>query len=460
MKKYIGINTSFGHNIFDNYDEYDFRTDISLHDYDAIILSTYFVTSNYKCETTDYMGYESRTFQGIKVLNQDDSFIIVREYEKIKKQLQDILNNGKNVFVFLDKNEKRYIYSGETSTNGTGKNAKETNYVKLINENGFLPLETEFEDLSGERIQPIGNGDCRDFLDSMKGFFSYEMVINKPQGIEFAVIPGTNKVISMYMRYGKGNIVFLPRPYEVEEYHDDEVGQIKRKELLKKLMELDEKLTITDEETELPAWAKEIELIDERKYREKNEIIDKKIQNLSIQKAKNTKKLEEIETYKRLLTETGINLENIIQNVLCELGFELENSEINRTDIIGNYKGIPIVFEIKGVTKSAGERNAAQLEKWISDYHVNKGVKPKGVLMVNAFREKPIMERTEPVFPKQMLDYSIRREHCLISTTQFLCMFIDCRNNKKNKEIIIREFIRTIGVYNKYNEKVILGIEQ
>lgn len=459
MKKYIGINTSFGDNVFDNYDEYDFRADISLHDYDAIILSTYFVTSNYKCEYMDYMGHKYRTFQGIKVLDQDDSFIIIREYEKLRRQLQDILNNGKNVFVFLDKNEKRYIYSGETSTSGTGRNAKETNYVKLINENGFLPFETEFEDLQGERIQPIGNGECRYFLDSMKECFSYEMIISKPQGIEFAVIPGTRKVISMYMKYGKGNIVFLPRPYEVEEYQDNEVGQKKRKELLKKLMELDEKLTITNEKTELPSWVKDIELFDERKYREKNENIDKRIQNLSLQKAKNIKKLEEIETYKYLLTETGINLENIVKKILCELGFELEESEINRTDIIGKYKGIPVVFEIKGVTKSASERNAAQLEKWISDYHVNTGVKPKGVLLVNAFREKPIVERTELVFPKQMLDYSISREHCLISTTQFLCMFINCKNNKKSKEIIM-EFIKTTGVYNKYDEKVILGIGQ
>lgn len=107
--------------------------------------------------------------------------------------------------------------------------------------------------------------------------------------------------------------------------------------------------------------------------------------------------------------------------------------------------------------ESAPNAIQPRIEEWILDYHVNTGVKPKGVLLVNAFREKPIVERTEPVFPKQMLDYSISREHCLISTTQFLCMFINCRNNKKSKEIIM-EFIKTTGVYNKYDEKVILGI--
>ena len=40
MKKYVGINTSFGHNVLENFDEYEFRTNMSLFDYDAVILST------------------------------------------------------------------------------------------------------------------------------------------------------------------------------------------------------------------------------------------------------------------------------------------------------------------------------------------------------------------------------------------------------------------------------------
>ena len=39
MKKYVGINTSFGHNVLENFDEYEFRTNMSLFDYDAVIVS-------------------------------------------------------------------------------------------------------------------------------------------------------------------------------------------------------------------------------------------------------------------------------------------------------------------------------------------------------------------------------------------------------------------------------------
>lgn len=166
--------------------------------------------------------------------------------------------------------------------------------------------------------------------------------------------------------------------------------------------------------------------------------------------------LNEISEYKHLLTGTGSSLENIVRKVLLELDFQLEEVEANRTDIIGKYKEVSVVFEIKGLTKSAGERNAAQLEKWISEYHVETGIKPKGVLLVNAFRNKPLRERTELVFPKQMLDYSISREHCLISSVQFLCLFIECKKNKKSKDKIIKEFLNTIGVYSKYDEENML----
>lgn len=456
MKKYVGINTSFGDNEFENFDEYEFRTSMSLFDYDAVIINTYFVTSNYKCESTDFYEQNPRKFQGIKVLNEDESFSIIREFQSMRKQLQDMLEIGKNVFVILEKNEKRYIYSGEKTISGNGKNAKETNYVQVIDENGFLPVDVKLESLLGEKTQVVANGEYKDFYDSVQGLYLYQQIIKEPIGENDVIIPGTNNVVAMHMKYGKGNIVFLPRPYEEEEYIDSSKGREKKLHFLKQILDLDERLTSRSQYHELPEWAKKIMLFDEKKHIEKNEVIDKKIEKLIEQKNKNTREIDEISEYKYLITETGGSLENIVRKVLDELGFQLEEVEANRTDIIGKYKGIPVVFEIKGLTKSAGERNAAQLEKWISEYHVQTGIKPKGVLLVNAFRNKPLKERTELVFPEQMLKYSTCREHCLISSIQFLCLFIECKKNKKNKDKIIRDFLETIGVYNKYDEKIVL----
>jgi len=45
-----------------------------------------------------------------------------------------------------------------------------------------------------------------------------------------------------------------------------------------------------------------------------------------------------------------------------------------------------VIVEVKGQNKSAAEKNAAQLEKWLSTYFAENGVAPKGMLLVNTFR--------------------------------------------------------------------------
>ena len=56
-----------------------------------------------------------------------------------------------------------------------------------------------------------------------------------------------------------------------------------------------------------------------------------------------------------------------------------------RSDIIAKYGEVAIVAEIKGVTKSAAEKHAAQLEKWVAQYIEENEVSPKGMLIVNGF---------------------------------------------------------------------------
>ena len=53
----------------------------------------------------------------------------------------------------------------------------------------------------------------------------------------------------------------------------------------------------------------------------------------------------------------------------------------DRDDLILQYNDRIAVVEIKGVLrKSAAERHAAQLEKWVSSYFSDKGIRPKGIL--------------------------------------------------------------------------------
>ena len=101
---------------------------------------------------------------------------------------------------------------------------------------------------------------------------------------------------------------------------------------------------------------------------------------------------------------------------------------------------------------SSAEKHAAQLEKWVSQYYEKNDIKPKGILVVNAYNDRPLEERTEPAFPNQMLKFSIAREHCLITGLQLLCLYLDCKDDDEKRRKAIDDLLTTNGVFDKYQD--------
>ena len=145
-------------------------------------------------------------------------------------------------------------------------------------------------------------------------------------------------------------------------------------------------------------------------------------------------------------------LDAFVKQVLAELGFTLLEAEKGRSDIVAKYGEDAIVAEVKGVTKSAAEKHAAQLEKWVSQYIEENEVSPKGMLIVNGFCDTPLNERLEDVFPQQMLKYCVARGHVLLTSTQLLCLYIEVCKNPTCKEERITELLSCIGKYERYRE--------
>lgn len=94
----------------------------------------------------------------------------------------------------------------------------------------------------------------------------------------------------------------------------------------------------------------------------KQNTIENKIAKLEKELDKERIAVQEVQKYKLLLTSSGTTLEEIVKQVLDELGFTILEAEKGRSDIIAKYGEVAIVAEIKGVTKSAAEKHAAQLE--------------------------------------------------------------------------------------------------
>ncbi len=267
-----------------------------------------------------------------------------------------------------------------------------------------------------------------------------------------AQIKGTDKVVAAAIPYEKGKIICLPEPFYEDEYSESGHWEKCGMQYLDSLFELDERLNISDEDFSLPEWANRMNILGEKEKIAKQVEIEKAIEGLQVKLANQKHCIEEIQKYKLLLTASGGLLEEITKKVLDELGFSILDSEKGRSDIIASYGDIGIVAEIKGVSKSAAEKHAAQLEKWVSQYIEETGNSPKALLIVNGFCDIPIAERTEDVFPHQMLKYCEARGHTLITTIQLLCLYIETRRNPACKDDRINELLSCVGKYEHYHD--------
>ena len=437
-KKIVGINTNFNLNVckqFQNFYSKTFDKNLSLYDYDAVIINSRI--------TFQGRAAERRSYQDGLCLSDETIFQLSTIFDSFRTQLTELLQQGKNIYVIMNQSEKYYHLD-----------YKHERYDFDIL--SYLPIKVEYEILSGQEFHIENNEPYYSFFSSIKQYISYENIIKCDFLEKLITIKGTKKCIGGVCNIYNGKIIFIPdftrKPSPMLVFSNEKIKSETDNldELfLAAVYKLEEELTGNIEE-ELPDWTESFLILNEEDLKQKISGIEQKLAKLQEELDFRKNELRSIQEYKYLLTSSGKTLESIVKRVLKEIGFTLLDSEENRTDVIAKYKDIDIVIEIKGLTKSAGEGNANQLEKWVTEFYSESNKHPKPILIVNAYMNQPILERKNPAFPNQMLKYSINRDHCLLSAYQLLKMFIDIKENPSKSDDLIIELLNTVGIYDKY----------
>ena len=442
--KILGLNTAFESLEYPGFSENRFCSTISLLDYDAVVIDVGFLAEN-------GYGTGASTYQNRVRLSDYQSSQIVDDFGTIREQLDELLRQGRNLFVLMGRNENCYIFTGEKQFSGTGKNARQTNIVREFDMYSFLPIRIEATHVFGTKISADPKTPYYSFLKDTAEYGQYASYFSVAEDhVPLATISGTEKMVAAVIPYAKGKIVCLPQPYYEDEYVNPDEWPTCGKYYLDRLFELNAKLSAPDTEASFPDWAGKIRILNEQEALVKKTEIERKIAELQNELEKQNHLIEGIQRYKLLLTSSGNCLEDIVKQVLSELGFSLTETEKGRSDIIAHYNGTHIVAEIKGVSKSAAEKHAAQLEKWVSQYIEENEITPKALLIVNGFSDMPVKDRNEAVFPHQMLKYCEARGHALITTTQLLCLFIEIQQKPECKDERLGELLSCVGIYQRY----------
>jgi hypothetical protein len=372
--------------------------------------------------------FSSQTFLEYDVIIIDldtivnkSSYFSAEFFKKRRVNLEEFLKIKKTPIVYLSPSQEFFYVTNIKVKFGT---LMPVPVFSLIEETGIqigINTKTHF---------------CQ-FLKKYQEYFYYTHYYENFGGTAIAETPYTHKTLGFCTE----NSIFLPKI-------KSRIPETEERQFIKEMIDVLKSLPYIPNSTPLPEWTKSYSFPDEVEINQNIKNLELEISQLNIELYKTKDRLETIIQNKKLLTSFGEELEIKVETIFKELGFEIIEAERNRDDLIVKHKDLVAVVEIKGLTNSAGEKNAAQLEKWRATYYEKHEVNPKGILLVNAYRETPLLLRDQPAFPHQMLAYAKGREHCLMTTTQLLTIYFEAIKNPASKDAIIKSIFDTVGLFN------------
>lgn len=308
-----------------------------------------------------------------------------------------------------------------------------------------ISYAVDMDAVEGRDMDFVGPDGFRQFWNSIHKFATYQTRWRDGElGRALLRVRGFEHNVGSWLRHESGNVIFLPMlkfPTPADAGH-----------FLDAVIRLVEALSPKSGKIELPKWTLDFTWFRLTAFHSELNRTREELQKvIGLEQAAFDQVILE-EALKILIAGKGPVLEEQVIETLREIGFKAEKGEPGRDDVILEWRGRAAVAEIKGKEKSAAEKDAAQLEKWVSGQFEKTGAVPKGILIVNAFCDTPLPERKHSAFPDQMLKYSKGREHCLITTTQLLGMLLAVRENPGKRAELIESIFNTVGVYAQFGD--------
>ena len=427
---------------FDGADRASFRSAKSMLDYDVVIADPQAMFDDYE------RAYPS-VWNGLPRISNDDSPKLIGDLIRRRAEIIEMVGLGRTVVVFVPPPVEAWVWSGKSDVSGTGKNARTTNLVDKTSVTNLIPLEVKLVHGEGRAMEVIAGEPFAKFWRSVSSNSIYRAYIEGADiGSVLATIKGTNRAVATRYR-AKGNLLLIP-DFDVP----DSSGVVKHRAAMKGFLEsLLEYIGSFGggEAAALPEWADAVSLPGEAD--ERNKLAEIELEVTRQLEARDAQRVvvERTAEPKLLFGAIGTPLENAVAAAFSRLGAAVERGPEGRADLIIVWRDQVAVIEVKGVNKSAAEKQAAQLEKWVSEYFSEHGVQPKGILVVNAFCDVPPQDRTDDAFPAQMLTYSERRGHCLMTGLQLLGATIEA-DSSGTGATTLDEVFQTAGVYPRFGD--------
>lgn len=446
--KTLLLDTAFKHG---NADHFEFTSLVSLYDYDLVIWDPEGTSGRYEgAYRPEYRGRPSPT--------EAESVALAEALERRKREFAEFIALGRTLILIASPEQLIWLDTGRQQTSGTGRNQKVTRLVSDINLLDAFPFPYKATAGRGVELEPVAV-EVDDLWRETKGEWMYRCALEEYPGTATLKIAGADKVVgSLLVTESGGVVAVLPEPAGSTDddlpednqsswawrYPADDDDSSTFSEAAQSMQRWATRLSVTDGE-QLPAWATDFRFDTELQRAIDLTKLEKSLARLTGRIEQLKAKQAEDEKWKRLVYSQGATLETQAKAAFELLGFTVLEASRGRSDLRLEYQNQRVVVEVKGVGKSAAEKNAAQLEKWVAE-ELTDGVVAKGILLVNGWRSTQLNQRP-PAFPSQMLPYAIARGHCLLTGMQLLGMCRAVLSGAGSGEELAQRLVHTVGTF-------------
>ena len=311
----------------------------------------------------------------------------------------------------------------------------------------------------GSNIEFTTQGPIGRFWETTNRLWSYEAVYNEPpEGRRLAHVRGFPEEVVAHLitTTERGFAIMTPVLRFVKAPDDVQVvRELKeRMELfVQAVRSLHEALRVESPAPQLPDWASDYSLPGEIELRAEISDANGQIEALQELVRQRTRALDDLCLHKLLVTGHGSALEGAVDRVLTELGMKVEPGPKGRVDRIATYGDRKFAVEVQGVKRGPKEDHARALTIWVQDEARQDGKEPKGLLVVNPYRDTPLAERggNNP-WPGDTIKICKRQGHCAMTGLQLLGLYLDAMADDTKREQLIDRIFCTEGLFEGYEE--------
>ncbi len=408
-----------------------FSDKTSLLDWDIVLLrpDISHITSHDPFNT-QYMGKLS--------LTDKKSFELKEACAHWRREINQAVDAGKLVIVFLSQPEEVFVKTGKISTSGTGRNARTTHHVEPMNNYNAVSVRARWTKTVGTAMSL--HPSARDLLASYWQKFGSRSQYNavwaddvggvcittqhgqKPVGI---YVPGKTSAGALLLLPDLDfhNPDFLNDDDDSDDYWSEAAEQFGTS-LISEVVSLAKAIASDGEKTPQPEWAsaEEFALAPEIELRQQLLQAETELEKAQRVKDDLSNRLEGAGQLRALLFEKGKPLEAAIITALRVMGFEAEPYENGKSEFDAVFESAEgrLLGEAEGKDNKAV--NIEKLRQLSTNLHedlqreeVNQPA--KGILFGNGYRlTKPIERETQ--FTDKCITSATSMSYGLVSTDQ------------------------------------------